>query len=425
MGRPQRTRDMHGGMTLLQGTNKMAYWEKVNRWLSTFPFGAQWPLDDAGGTGIRAISKTPGLMGGMTGDYAHANAVGPSGKRVGYSDGSDVFASLLTPALVAAWTADCHGEGGQGGWYKASTPGVWSDGTAYVLSWFSSAAEGNLNYLTKAADQNVYWVNNRGGVASTFSLPNYKPAGWFHLFCTWSEVEGRTRFYVNGELLFTGPVGVWVGEINAALLISLDMVTSWPGWYDTQVLVGGREPTPEEVRSLVNGAKRIQRLTVLGDSLSGAVLDHSDWSWLAACSWRDGLTTTLNHAAAENTILNHMAGQAAAAANDRADVIVIVLGTNDGETGEALSTEYGNNLAALQASNPTAKIYGVGIPDRADMSGVAEKNARIQAACSAAGVTYKDPTGVIDPATMLSDGIVHWNALGISTFKDWVLSWLG
>ncbi len=102
--------------------------------------------------------------------------------------------------------------------------------------------------------------------------------------------------------------------------------------------------------------------------------------------------------------------QVKAAARDDADIIIIELGTND-SYGADITTIYETQVQVLQAGNPKAKIYALGILPRSSMAGVADKNSKIETACTKTGITYIDTTDWINPATDLYDGL-HPNDTG-------------
>jgi lysophospholipase L1-like esterase len=415
---------------ILLGPRSASYLQQLSRWLSTFPFGVNWPLDDQAGSVMRALSSTPGLAAAYNGDIFLADAPGISKKRVAFSDGTGIYGNLLTAALSTAWGSACHAEGGHGGWYKASSSAMWTDGVGTVLQWLNADGN-NMEYVSKAADNNIYWIVDRGGTSTTLNLVNYFPPGWFHLFVTWSDAASRVRYYLNGELLQQNVTGVWSGALAQALLYSLDGVSSWHGWADTHVLVGGREPTGAEVRSLVNSAARIFRLALLGDSITAAALDHSDWSWKVHYTWKDSLTTRLNHAVAGYGITNGgLDAETAAAAADNADTIMLAFGANDDNAGDMalLRSLLGADIDALRVSNPNATLYCMNVlPEWTDNTGatpIDKANVRtaIATVCTAKGVACWDTftTPWITAAQTL-DGI-HPTAAGHAAIAAQVLT---
>jgi lysophospholipase L1-like esterase len=119
----------------------------------------------------------------------------------------------------------------------------------------------------------------------------------------------------------------------------------------------------------------------------------------------------MNHAVGGHSIMTNMDAQTVAAASDAADIILILLGTNDVDDA-GVTAEYQENLEELKTSNASATIYGMSILNRT--AGEATRlvnNTRIQTACANAGVTYWDTEGWIDAATETSDG-THPTAAG-------------
>lgn len=172
------------------------------------------------------------------------------------------------------------------------------------------------------------------------------------------------------------------------------------------------------------------RIAFLGDSITAPASGTNLWSDLVCRDYNNGNTLKINHAVGGQCIMTiggHTADmdiQTVNAASDAANKILIALGTNDNDDA-GITAEYQENLLELQASNPAATIYGIGIFEKLSASEAwrITNNARIQTACENAGVTYKDPTGVIDTATDLLDD-VHPNAAGMAKISAWVRAWL-
>lgn len=410
---------------LLAQARRRTYSNKMSARLGAFTFGAQWPLDDASGGVARAVSATASLTGTYNADITLAHTLGPSGKKVAHSGGSGGYIWLLSDALISAWST-IKSEGGFGCWIKADT-GIWTNGVGYIIQWLQTDGN-NTIYLTKAADNNLYWSANRGGVLALAALAGYKPAGWFHLFLTWSETNNRVRAYLNGEKFSEAATGTWAGNPNSFILYTLDLATSWPGCADTYIVTGGREPTPGEVRALVNDAAHIARIAIIGDSISRFVGDGTEWPWIVGYTHNSSLATVINHAEAAMGILagdHNLAYQASAAASDDADVIIIALGTNDDNAEanqEALQEALGAGIDALRASNPRARIHTVAVwPNYADaqLDNIRES---IVAVSAAKNVVSHDPTDVW-AENESTDGW-HPNAAGHAKAATWVLGWL-
>jgi lysophospholipase L1-like esterase len=381
-------------LVTLFNPSRQAYAQKINAWLAAFPFGVWWPTDDTSGTALRAVSQTANLSGTYTGAIDLANTTGPSGSKIAHSGGSNIYGNLLTAALQTAWTAGARAEGGHGGWYKADA-NAWTDGVGTVFQWLITDGA-NIEYAAKNVDSSLCGVINRGGTNLVSVIPHFYPSGWFHYFVTWSDSHSRVRVFLNGELYQEFTAGVWAGGLAGALLYSSDGVTSWKGCDDTHVLVGGREPTPGEVHALATAAAPIARLSVLGDSITAAWADHSDWSWQVGYTWRSSLAICINHAEATMGILtgaHNLAYQAAAAAGDDADAIIVALGINDNDGGDmsALQTAYQAGLAALRASNRRAALYALNVWPICNGGTAANLRPAIAAACAAQSVTCLDP----------------------------------
>ena len=150
------------------------------------------------------------------------------------------------------------------------------------------------------------------------------------------------------------------------------------------------------------------RITALGDSLTW--WGPPNWLATVAANYNGGRTEVRNHAVGGNSIMANMDAQTLAAAGDNANIILVALGTNDADDA-GITAEYTQNLNALKASNPDARIYCMGILARMSAAIGAVNNPRIQAACAAAGVTYWNTDGWINTATDLDD-TVHLNDAG-------------
>lgn len=143
-----------------------------------------------------------------------------------------------------------------------------------------------------------------------------------------------------------------------------------------------------------------KRFATLGDSITAA---GGGWQDLTRNQYNGSKMHQMNHAVGSQSIMTHMDAQTVAAASDDADIIIIALGTNDGDNA-GITAEYQENLTEIMGTNPRARVYGMGILPRTGGARDAN-NPRIAAACAAAGATYWNTDGWIDPATDTSDGV--------------------
>lgn len=166
-------------------------------------------------------------------------------------------------------------------------------------------------------------------------------------------------------------------------------------------------------------------ISIIGDSISD---EHSQpWTSIFFAAYKNGSAIMINHAKGGATILTDndrdadMDAQITSAANDNADIAIIELGTNDGNTTDLLREVYENNLKKLKASNPNVEIFCMGILPRGNTVGVAEKDTLIETACKNAGGTYWDTSGWFDPEKDTSDKL-HPNETGKQKIADQVLA---
>jgi len=151
---------------------------------------------------------------------------------------------------------------------------------------------------------------------------------------------------------------------------------------------------------------------VIGDSIP--VFGDSKSNWVLAWANERGYRV-INHSVAGANIAIDMAGQVAAAANDNAKIILIELGTNDASGSDVIRTTYIAGVQALQASNPRATIYGMGVLNRHVETYRAYNNTKISAACNATGITFWNTDGWVTDPDDLSD-VLHPITLGRKKF---------
>jgi hypothetical protein len=155
-----------------------------------------------------------------------------------------------------------------------------------------------------------------------------------------------------------------------------------------------------------------KNFTFLGDSISVPV---STWATVFLSNYNHGIGPYHNWAVSGAHVMSdyaeNMTKQTGQAASDAAQVIFILLGTNDSVQDDTFRAMYQTNLSALKTSNPTATIYALGILASTGDRGQATKNPLIQTACANVSVTYWDTTNWINPATDTDDGL-HPNDAG-------------
>lgn len=150
---------------------------------------------------------------------------------------------------------------------------------------------------------------------------------------------------------------------------------------------------------LIEPAIGWKTVTVMGDSLStGAEASAIQWWQNVLRSWNGARTRVCNHSVAGVGVVagaQDLAWQVADAASDDADIILILLGTNDAnDTGVQAGVE--SAIDALRISNPRSTIYYVNVLPRwtDNTTGPevdrAATRAAIAAGCAARSVTCWD-----------------------------------
>lgn len=315
---------------------------------------------------------------------------------------------------------------------KPSAVGVWTDGTLrYFVNISNSGYTQYLRLRRNTTNQTLEWFYLAAGVTKNPTYIHYPTVtDWFMMGITVSLSNDRIRTWLNGQQITeVNTIPTWTegnlsgSQTNLGNFSNAAPAAVWDGSLAHCVILN-REATPAEILKFQNFHLIPKKNTVLGDSISADTTDG--WQEMVHGTYNKGAVWKKNYSVGGMGIIvgaTNMAAQVASAASDDADNILIMLGTNDTETGDTLRSTYETNLNTLKASNPRARIFGIGILNRTDMTGVATKNTRIQTACTNAGVTYKDATGVIDPVTDTDDGL-HPNAAGNTKIANWALTWL-
>lgn len=398
-------------------TRKWEYYKRVKALFGSALI-AHWPLWDTSTTVATDISGN-GHNGSIEGATPDAFSLAGRG-RYGF-DGINDAGVLYSAGLASAYNVS---EGMISVWFKMPTANDWENstlrfissasGTNYEVSIFK---DGAANYITMRIKQN--------NVTKDHVISGFSSSGWQNLAITWSVSNNRNRFYRNGKLMNEQAATAHVGTITGWRIGELAGF-KWLGGIGSVILTN-REPTPEEV-AMVASETRIYRLSILGDSISSGTV--GEWAYGVMKTWHDGEVNLYNHAVTGNTIVSNMDGQTSAAASDNADVIIILLGTNDNNAGDMsiLQAEYEENIAELKASNPNARIYSMNVLrqwlNNTNGAEINKSNIRsaISAACASQGITCWDTfTTPWVAQNQTADGI-HPNATGHAAIVTQVLS---
>lgn len=237
---------------------------------------------------------------------------------------------------------------------------------------------------------------------------------------TVSKANGRTRLYFNGGLVeeYAAVISDWVGNFASgtcgfgAYRVD-DFLYAADANY-SNVAIYNRELTQAEINKLLITPSPV--ISILGDSI---MINNGNGSIALGVASELGYRA-INHATSGNSIMAHMDAQTLAAASDGANIIIVQLGTNDGEDA-GITAEYQENLLELKASNPGARIFGMGILNKTTETNRAANNAQISTACTNAGVTYWDTDGWVTAPGDLRDGI-HPNSAGALKIKAAILA---
>lgn len=156
-------------------------------------------------------------------------------------------------------------------------------------------------------------------------------------------------------------------------------------------------------------------IAVIGDSISIS----TSWPTNLEADYKPGAKLLYTHAIGGAPVVYTPAVSPSCMADETAlphntDYVVILMGINDTEYGAPFQAAYEAGVAQLKVNNPSATIWCLAILDNVGWATYhcAAKNALIQAAATAQGVTFVDTTGWIDYTTdCIGDG-VHLNAAG-------------
>jgi lysophospholipase L1-like esterase len=373
-----------------------------------------------------------GVTGGATGPTLGVSGIGNDKTAVSFP-GSAAFINWYSTSLAGAFSG---AEGTLIVWSKVSGAGVWSDGTARYIARLSADGSNDIRILRSSSNNNAVLIQHIAGGTSRFIYANSNAStAWQMYGLTWSVSAGQVFAYVNGAIFESGLAslgapGTWAGSLATTLCTIGAGDTSsnsvWSGSIGHAVLLN-RAATPAEMMSAYLATISPKVITVLGDSISANATNDLKWHLIARDGYNSGNTSLISHAVSGYSILGNLANEVTAATNDRANTIILHIGTND-ETGTGIQAQVEASLAQLKTDHPSATIYYMNVLPRWTDSGggtpVDKSYVRspIAAACTAQGVTCWDTyTTPWITAAQTTDGL-HPNAAGHAAIAAEVLS---
>lgn len=238
---------------------------------------------------------------------------------------------------------------------------------------------------------------------------------WYDMLMSVSKTGDALDLFVNGAKgrPTQTALGTWAGLLSSTNVIigssSLTPTTTFKGQIVYPMLTNAA-PTQAQALAGYRASKiTTKKITILGDSIS-ANKPLTGWQALVGRNYNSGQNVVYNRSMAGATIMtdgdsdSDMAAQVTASQYDDADLVIIELGTNDPDDA-GITAEYTAQVNRLKAYHPRATICGMGIlPRTADATRLIN-NPRIEAACTATGISYWNTDGVIDPADDTDDGV--------------------
>lgn len=407
--------------------NGLTYSERISSMFGQY-LTAEWFLDEKGAA-VNANDISGNARNGLyVGAPSLAAVAGPRGILAPQFDGVNDKVNAYSASLAAGAS---YAEGGLLLEAKIGSA-EWTDGAQRNLIYFSADASNRVEVYKSAASNQMSVSYRAGGVVKALTINNINPIDWFSLAVRWSKLNDRLNIDLNGTPItppLTG-LGTWVGTFGATTtnIGSLTTAQLFKGSLAHVTLVGREVTSAESIFYSTISPNRT--IAILGDSISAP----GDITWSYKLPWRYAYGTTImkNHAVSGASVngATNMDAQVSAAATDKANRMVIALGTNDDNAGNmtALQAKAESSIIALKASNPLAQIYWMNVLPRWTNSGgatpVDKSNIRtaIEAACAAQSIacwdTFTNP--VITPA-QTTDGL-HLNNSGMDALVDFTVA---
>lgn len=365
-----------------------------------------------------------GMVNGYSGTFTNATlTAGAIRRKPAWTMTGTAYGNVLSDGAKNAFSG---AEGTLLTCAKVSAAGDWTDAAYHVLARIIVDAGNCVTLVKRDTNGDLYASHIAGGVTRTADVLNVSITDWFTFGMTWSVTADTSQPWMNGAK--SNPyhtLGAWVGIPATMAIASNSGVAASVAWKGQilYTLLCNRPLTESEMFRLdALTSIGYKKVGIIGDSIS--VANTNGWQSMFAGAYNSGKMRLNNRAVGGSTIIHNpgfdMDEQVALMANDNNDIIIIALGTNDGDNA-AITATYQTQVGILKASNPGARIYGMGILNKNDETNRAANNARISTACTNAGITYWNTDGWIVPAADTSDGI-HPNDAGSAKIKNAVLA---
>lgn len=356
-------------------------------------FGANlighWQFRETSGTAAKEAN------GGTSGAYGGANQPALAAAQAPTGHPCPVYSA---PGYITLPLSTIQGVEGGFSFFINPAAAAWTDAASHkVFSWLADA---NNVILVNLSNSSLAFSTKFGGVTKSVTPQLFTRSSWINVLVTWSKSKDRIDGYYNaGPILAGTGIGNWAGTV-ATTYFNYAAPYNLNGGYSDFIALN-RYIEYSEVKQLCDWGSGIERLAILGDSISGGAASNN-WTTQVAAGYTGSSLGLCHHGASGAKVMpnagNDMDTQTTAAVNDDARKIIIELGTNDDDAGDmaALQAEYAENLAELKGSNPRATIYAVNVlPRWTDNTGATAVDkshirAAIAAACTAQGVTCWD-----------------------------------
>ncbi len=394
-------------------------------------------------SGVTARDLVHGYNGIYGGTYNLSNQLGIDNLRYLKTTAGwvDIFSSNLSSNFP-------YQEGSIVMWLKPLNSSMWADAAIGKPFLFLSGGSNNSISLAKnssgaALNFRYFTTGNSPQVNTSATTALWTWTGWFSICMRWSVSNNKYTCDLNGAPLATttGLASSNVGPLsstNSALAaLSNTGGQLWQGYLSNFMLIN-RYITDIESRNTVNvsGGLPVQKtLSLLGDSITDSNVGWPDmWHDVIFNTWQaNSFVIKPNHAVGGMGVLagaTNFAVQVSNTINDKPNIIIIALGTNDNDAGDmtALGNAVQSGLSTLKSTNPSATIYWMNVlPSWTDNTGTTPKakdniRAAIATACSAQNIVCWDTkTSPWITASQTVDG-VHPNTSGHAAIASQILS---